>query len=106
MRRASARREREVSGGLLASGPGEVRLRRREDCAEDPDDTANRAGLASEVDQDDADHARHDGSVHQVLRVIAADAHRAPPRTTLITIVVVTVPYWLCGIPWFAAWIP
>src|SRR2546425_3114347 len=53
--------------GLFFPGPGEVRLRRREDRAEDPNDTANRPGLASEVDQDDADHARHDGSVHQVL---------------------------------------
>src|SRR5437870_11331255 len=48
-------------------GPGEVRLRRREDCAEDPDDAADLAGPTAEVDQDDADHARHDGSVHQVL---------------------------------------
>src|SRR5712692_8078632 len=56
-----------VSGGLLASGPGKVRLRCGEDRAENPNDAANRAGLASEVDQDDADHARHDRSVHQVL---------------------------------------
>src|SRR2546426_10746549 len=29
-----------VSGGLVASGPGEIGLRCREDCAEDPDDAA------------------------------------------------------------------
>src|SRR5713226_5768571 len=56
-----------VSGGLLASGPGEVRLRCGENCTENPDDSANRAGLASEVDQDNADHAGYDRSVHQVL---------------------------------------
>src|SRR3989440_12916836 len=38
------------------------------------------------------------------FRVIAADAHRAPPRTTLITTVVVTVAYWLCGIPVVSHW--
>src|SRR2546429_7694058 len=51
-----------VSGGLVASGPGEVRLRRREDCAENPDDAADLARPTAEVDQDDADHARHDRS--------------------------------------------
>src|SRR5206468_6329357 len=55
------------NAGLVASGPGEVRLRRREDCAENPDDAANCAGLASEIDQHDADHARHNRSVHQAL---------------------------------------
>src|SRR5947199_4092882 len=55
------------SGGLVASGPGEVRLRCGEDRAENPDDAANRAGLASEVDQNHADHARHNRSVHQIL---------------------------------------
>src|SRR2546427_4221997 len=55
------------NAGLVTLGPGEVRLRRREDCAEDPDDAADLAGPTAEVDQDDADHARHDGSVHQVL---------------------------------------
>ena len=29
------------------------------------------------------------------FRVIAADAQRAPPRTTLMTTVVATVLYWL-----------
>src|SRR2546422_3239236 len=29
--------------------------------------SANRAGLPSEIDQDDADHACHDGTIHQVL---------------------------------------
>src|SRR2546428_10293587 len=52
---------------LLATGPGEIRLCCGENCAEDPDDAADLAGPTSEVDQDDADHARHDGSVHQVL---------------------------------------
>src|SRR5438309_5403800 len=58
---------RTIFGGLLATGPGEIRLCCGENCSENPDDAANRAGLASEIDQDDADHARHDGSVHQVL---------------------------------------
>src|SRR5437879_13467213 len=51
----------------LFRSPGEIRLCCGENCSENPDDAANRAGLASEIDQDDADHARHDGSVHQVL---------------------------------------
>src|SRR5438552_18802593 len=55
------------NAGLVASGPGEVRLRRREDCAEDPDDAADLAGPTAEIDQDDADHARHDGAIHKVL---------------------------------------
>src|SRR5437667_3925940 len=67
MRRAWRGVNGTISGGLLATGPGEVRLRCGEDCAENPDDAANRAGLAAEVDQDDADHARHDRAVHQVL---------------------------------------
>src|SRR3989454_3256806 len=58
---------RTIFGGLLATGPGEIRLCCGENCSENPDDAANRAGLASEVDQDDADHACHDGSVHQDL---------------------------------------
>src|SRR3989475_3703082 len=56
-----------VSGGLVASGPGEVRLRCGQNRAENPDDAANCAGLASVIDQHDADHARHNRSVHQVL---------------------------------------
>src|SRR5438128_3794361 len=67
MRRAWRGVNGTISGGLLATGPGEVRLRCGENCSENPDDAANRAGLASEIDQDDADHACHDGSVHQVL---------------------------------------
>src|SRR5437867_25325 len=55
------------NAGLVASGPGEVRLRRREDCAEDPDDAADLARPTAEVDQDDTDHACHDGTIHQVL---------------------------------------
>src|SRR5437773_4028590 len=67
MRRAWRGVNGPISGGLLATGPGEVRLRCGENCSENPDDAANRAGLASEIDQDDADHARHDGAIHQVL---------------------------------------
>src|SRR2546430_15795823 len=67
MRRAQRGVNRTVSGGLVASGPGEVRLRCGENRAENPDAAANRAGLASEVDQNDTDPARHDRSVHQVL---------------------------------------
>src|SRR5437016_11095704 len=54
-----------VSGGLVASGPGEVRLRCGQNRAENPDDAADFAGLASEIDQDDADDARHTRSVHK-----------------------------------------
>src|SRR5207249_11363678 len=53
--------------GSVVSGPGEIRLCRGEDCAEDPDDAADLAGPTTEVDQDDADYTGHDGAVHQVL---------------------------------------
>src|SRR5207249_6572478 len=66
-RARGASRCQSENAGLVASGPGEVRLRRREDCAEDPDDAADLAGPTAEIDQDDADHARHDGAIHQVL---------------------------------------
>src|SRR5436309_13794343 len=55
------------NAGLVASGPGEVRLRRREDCAEDPDDAADLAGPTAEIHQDHAAHPRYDGAIHQVL---------------------------------------
>src|SRR5207247_7344812 len=38
-----------VSGGLVASGRGEVRLGCGQNRAENPDDAANCAGLASEI---------------------------------------------------------
>src|SRR5438445_4172915 len=53
--------------GSVVSGPGEIRLCRGEDRAEDPDDAADLAGPTTEVDQDDADYTGHDGAVHQVL---------------------------------------
>ena len=41
------------------------------------------------------------------FREIAEEAHRAPPRTTLMTNAVATVPYWLEAIPGGVAhWIP
>src|SRR5713226_10718270 len=40
------------------------------------------------------------------FRVIAEDAHRAPPRTTLMMTAVATVAYWLWGMPVVAHWIP
>src|SRR5205823_2062440 len=40
------------------------------------------------------------------FRVIAEDAHRAPPRTRLMINAVVTAVYWLCGIPVVTYWIP
>src|SRR5438093_11707311 len=58
-----------VSGGLVASGPGEVRLRCGQNRAENPDDAANLAGPTSEIDQQDADHARHNRSVQDRKRV-------------------------------------
>src|SRR5438876_12417703 len=64
---ADAVGERSDSGGSVVSGPGEIRLCRGEDCAEDPDDAADLAGPTTEVDQDDADYTGHDGAVHQVL---------------------------------------
>src|SRR6059058_5734350 len=56
-----------ISRSFAATRPGEVGLRSRDDGSEDPDDSADRAGLAAVVDQDDADHYRHDRAVHQVL---------------------------------------
>src|SRR5437867_7680457 len=56
-----------ISRSFAATRPGEVGLRGRNDGAEDPDDSADRAVLAAVVDQDDADHYRHDRAVHQVL---------------------------------------
>src|SRR3989442_5075455 len=53
--------------GSVVSGPGEIRLCRGEERAEDPDDAADLAGSTTEVDQDDADYTGHNGSVHQVL---------------------------------------
>src|SRR2546427_10220943 len=68
-----------VSGGLVASGPGEVRLRCGQNRAENPDDAANCAGLASEIDQHDADHARHNRSVHHGH---PTNLHCSPKRIT------------------------
>src|SRR5439155_20333422 len=47
-----------VSGGLVASGPGEVRLRCGQNRAENPDDAADLARPTAEVDQDDAEIGR------------------------------------------------
>src|SRR2546430_16054296 len=41
-----------VSGGLVASGPGEVRLRCGQDCAENPDDAADLARPDPERDEE------------------------------------------------------
>src|SRR5437773_6836076 len=65
-RAASAGADGAVSA-VVAPGPREVGLRRREDRAEDSDDAANLARLTAVVDQDEADHRGHDGAVHQVL---------------------------------------
>src|SRR5437773_12010559 len=56
-----------VSGGLVASGPGEVRLRCGEDCAENPDDAADRARSAARREGHEADPGRQDGSVDHVV---------------------------------------
>src|SRR5437867_12637896 len=78
MRRAWRGVNGTISGGLLATGPGEVRLRCGENCSENPDDAANRAGLASEIDQDDADHARHDRKSDEEGK----SNHRGRPQST------------------------
>src|SRR5947199_3439713 len=56
-----------VSGGLVASGPGEVRLRCGQNRAENPDDAANCAGLTAEVVGRDDVYAPHNYSVHMLL---------------------------------------
>src|SRR3989454_5318697 len=53
--------------GSVVSGPGEIRLCRGEDRAEDPDDAAALARPSTEEDQDDADYPRHDGPGHRGL---------------------------------------
>src|SRR2546426_12246976 len=56
-----------VSGGLVASGPGEVRLQIGRAWGGEREEVSECAGSLKEKDQHDADHARHNRSVHQVL---------------------------------------
>src|SRR5437867_12805436 len=67
MRRAWRGVNGTISGGLLATGPGEVRLRCGENCSENPDDAANLAGPTAEIDRSEERRVGHDGATHQVL---------------------------------------
>src|SRR5438094_9701961 len=68
-----------VSGGLVASGPGEVRLRCGQNRAENPDDAADLARPTAEVDQDEIGRA---SCRERVYKAVVAEPRRRTESDT------------------------